>query len=156
MKKMRVCLAAFLVLAFGILCLTGCADDMDDPSSTQTPTKTVEGATTPPAQDHQSGGNSGEDNDRDDDAEDNDKASYTVDQAQADLLAYLNNDSMSAVYVKTVTVNGGELDFYEFDVRQNNGANTSHLDYYYVNIPARGAAIYNSQKMYEMFGLEES
>ena len=63
---------------------------------------------------------------------------------------------MSAVYVKTVTVNGGEVDFYQFDVRQNNGVNTSHVDYYYVNIPGRGEGIYNSQKMYEMFGLDES
>lgn len=171
MKRMRVCLAAMILLAFVFLCLTGCSGKMkESPSTTaptQTSTKTVKDTTASSATAYQSGENDSEDTDHNDnssradddkgndDAKDND-SSYTVDQAQADLLEYLNNDSMSAVYVKTVTVNGGEVDFYQFDVRQNNGVNTSHVDYYYVNIPGRGAGIYNSQKMYEMFGLEES
>lgn len=177
MKRMRVCLAAMILLAFVFLCLTGCSGKMKESPSTsaptQTSTKSVEATTASSATTYQSGENDSEDTDHDDDSgrtdddkdtddgKDNDggkdnDASYTVDQAQADLLTYLDNDSMSAVYVKTVTVNGGEVDFYQFDVRQNNGVNTSHVDYYYVNIPGRGEGIYNSQKMYEMFGLDES
>ena len=81
---------------------------------------------------------------------------FTPDDACAALLNYLGgNNGLYAEYVETVTVrdHDDDIDYYRFDLRTDNGTNTSHIDYYYVIKSRFGGGIYDSAAFGERFGV---
>ncbi len=81
---------------------------------------------------------------------------FTAQDARQTLLYFINDNTVNAEYVGTVTVedNGTELNYFKFDVFRENDAGNSHIDYYYVINSRAGGGMYDSKSFEEKFGVQ--